>query len=241
MNNTNGEIKILLVLGLIVLLGGGTLFALGRSSEQAGKQALPPDATPDLFKTLFEGARYTEGPANAPVTVLEFADFQCSHCREAFQVVKKDVLGSPNVRFAFRHLPLPKHERALPAAVAAEAAGRQGKFWPMYALLFDPSIPEEGADQGLTDDYFVRAARKIGLDMGRFDRDLKDPALVQIVQADSAAARENRINSTPSFLVRDAQGKVSLVTGGQRLKDLLRAPGANAAPGAGVPGPPAAG
>ncbi len=222
MKTANSEIKLLSVLGLIVLLGGGSLFALGRLSG-SGDQDIPrpPKPTAELFATLLGGARHSEGPANAPVTILEFADFQCSHCRNAFDVVSPILSSNKNVRFAFRHLPLDKHERALPAAVAAEAAGRQNKFWPMYALLFDPKIPEEDAGEALTNAYFLQCARKIGLDIARFERDLKDPALVEIVQKDAASAVENRITSTPSFLVRDAQGKVSLVTSGNQLKTLL--------------------
>lgn len=223
MKNANSEIKLLLVLGLIVLLGGGSLFALSRLSGNGGdeNQPPPPKPTSEMFATLLGGARYSEGPANAPVTVLEFADFQCSHCRKAFAMVTRGLSNNKNVRVAFRHLPLPKHERALPAAVAAEAAGRQGKFWPMYGLLFDPKIPEEDAGDALSDAFFLQCARRIGLDMARFRKDVKDPALAKIVQDDAAAASENRIHSTPSFLVRDAQGKVSLVTGGTELKAIL--------------------
>ncbi len=223
MKNANSEIKLLLVLGLIVLLGGGSLFALSRLSSNGGDENQPPRPKPtsEMFATLLGGARYSEGPANAPVTVLEFADFQCSHCRKAFAVVTRGLSSNKNVRLVFRHLPLAKHERALPAAVAAEAAGRQDKFWPMYALLFDPKISEEDAGEALSDAYFVQCARKIGLDIARFERDVKDPALVKIVQNDAATANENRITSTPSFLVRDARGKVSLVTGGTDLKALL--------------------
>jgi protein-disulfide isomerase len=223
MKNANSEIKLLSVLGLIVLLGGGSLFALGRLSGSGDQDTpRPPKPTSELFATLLGGARHSEGPANAPVTVLEFADFQCSHCRKAFDVVSPLLSSNKNVRFVFRHLPLAKHERALPAAIAAEAAGRQNKFWPMYALLFDPKIPEDGADKALTDAYFLQCARKIGLDIARFQRDIKDPALTEIVQKDAASAVEHQITSTPSFLVRDAGGKVSLVTGGNQLKELLR-------------------
>ena len=77
MKNANSEIKLLLVLGLIVVLGGGSLFALGRLSGGGDKNnPSPPKPTSELFTTLLNGARHSEGPANAPVTVLEFADFQ---------------------------------------------------------------------------------------------------------------------------------------------------------------------
>ncbi len=221
MKNANSEIKLLLVLGLVVLLGGGSLFALGRLSGGDENDPPPPKPSSELFKTLVDGARYTEGPANAPTTVLEFADFQCSHCRKAFAIVTHSFSNSKNVRFLFRHLPFDKHARAFPAAVAAEAAGRQDKFWPMYALLFDPKIPEEDAGEALTDAYFLQCARKIGLDVARFKRDVKDPAIAKSIQQDAASADEHQIATTPTFLVRDAQGKISLVTGGTELKALL--------------------
>jgi protein-disulfide isomerase len=104
----------------------------------------------------------------------------------------KDYPGE--VRVAFKHNPLPMHDRAMPAAMAAEAAGKQGKFWEMHDKLFqDP--------RALTDENIQKYAQEIGLDMTKFKKDLEDPALKKKVQQQQQQGTTLGARGTPAFFI----------------------------------------
>jgi len=220
MKTSNNETKLLLVLGLIVVLGGGALLGINRLLQPPPPPSASEKVTAsrDVFDKLTKNARHVKGSPDAPVTVLEFADFQCPACRSAYDTLVKRF-DSDKIRLIYRHLPLPDHEAALPAAIAAEAAARQGKFWEMYAALFDPGLADPPRD--LERGYFVKSAKKVGLDVARFERDLKDPALEALVKSDVELARSNRLDTTPSFFVRDGSGDIAFVTGVRQLTELM--------------------
>jgi protein-disulfide isomerase len=175
------------------------------------------------FDALLRDARHVKGDPNAAFTIVEFADFECGACRTAYsQITRHFGTGNSDVRFAFRHLPLPNHANARPAAMATEAAARQNKFWEMYALLFDPAIADPGL--GLTREYFVQSARKIGLNVDRFERDMNDPAVAKQVEADEAAALSHKLEQTPVVLVRKrGSDKVKYLVGSRALGEYLSA------------------
>jgi protein-disulfide isomerase len=138
------------------------------------------------------------GPAAAPVTVVEFSDFQCPYCGRAVPAVKEVEAAFPkDVRLVWKHLPLSFHQHAMPAALAAEAARAQGgpsKFWAMHDKLF--------ADQAaLSDTTYERYAQELGLDLARFRRDVADPKLKARVQEDAQLAQRLGVNGTPTFVV----------------------------------------
>ncbi len=136
------------------------------------------------------------GPQDAPVTLVEYSDYQCPDCWRAHVEVKK-LLAShgDRVRFVFRHFPLIRvHPRALPAALAAEAAARQGKFWEMHNALFD----SEGA---LSDADINRYAQQVGLDLERFAQDLRDPAIERRIRQGRVAGKRSGVRGTPTFFV----------------------------------------
>ena len=212
-----GETKLLLIMGAFVLLGGGTLVGLNMASNGAIKSPLlptppptpaPVDWTPDKFDEITKNARHVRGDANAPLTIVEFADFECPSCRRAYNsTISKWEKENRPVRFVFHHYPFPQmHPRALPAALAAEAAGKQGKFWPMYDALFT------GEETQLTDDYILKSAQKIGLDAAQFQKDWRNETeLKPLVTADQDLGNKFGVHSTPTFIVRDKTGTQTLV------------------------------
>lgn len=234
----SSETKLLLGLFIFALLGGGFLFLTNRPAPPP-----PPPVVegikPETFDALARDARHSKGKTDAPVTIIEFADFECESCRRAYESAAKDLGGKINARLIFRHLPLENHATARPAAIAAEAAGRQGKFWEMYAALFDPKAPP------LTDAYIETSARKLGLDMNRFRRDIKDPQVAALVEADVQLATSHGIDTTPTFFIRAADGAISQVVGGDGLLGALTAQGLVSGPtgpgGPALPSPPAPG
>ncbi len=219
----SGDTKFMIIALLIILLGGGSLFLLNRlTTPTAPVTDTPPVAPVEItaakVEELFTKSRHQKGAVSgADLTVIEFADFECPSCRTAYQKTLKtwDAL-LPTYRIGFYNFPLPMHPRAVPVAVAAEAADKQGKFWQMYDELFDT-----GSD-GLEDAKIAAAAQKVGLDKTRFDADRKtDAPLKTLIEADTKAGTENGVDSTPTFLIRDKAGNVAVVTGALNLGRLV--------------------
>jgi protein-disulfide isomerase len=136
------------------------------------------------------------GPAAAPVTLVEYGDFECPHCGAAHHVVKEiqKRLGH-QLRFVFRHSPLGMaHPHAEHAAEAAEAAGVQGKFWPMHDALFENQ-------EALEDSDLVQYAAALGLDADQFVTELASHVHAPRVREDFMSGVRSGVNGTPSFFV----------------------------------------
>lgn len=144
--------------------------------------------TPDIIGFAAKGS-------NTPaLTIVEYADFECAHCRAVAPVVSELLKQHPEVRVVYKHYPLQFHAMARRAAAAAEAAGRQGKFWQMHDALFS-------TQDMLSDELLLGHAKALGLDIARFHQDLNDPEIARRVEASRAEAASFGIDSTPSFLV----------------------------------------
>jgi NhaA family Na+:H+ antiporter len=137
---------------------------------------------------------HVAGPDGA-VTLVEFGDFECSYCGDAYESIKEVQrrLGD-RLRFVFRELPLPKHPHARTAALAAEAAGAQGRFWEMHDKLFEARGQLEPAD-------LTRYAQELGLDLDRFVRDMRSGALAARVDEDVESAIESGVPGTPALYI----------------------------------------
>lgn len=136
-----------------------------------------------------------KGPKDAPVTIVEFSDFQCPACRQAaFRL--NDVLAKyeGKVKFVYRDFPLNRHVDALPAAVAANCAQEQGKYWEYHDLLWQNQ-------QALKDADLLRYADQVKLDRAKFETCLKDPKQQEEVRKDLEAGEQYGVNSTPTFFV----------------------------------------
>ena len=126
--------------------------------------------------------------------IVEYADFECGHCRAASAVVEQLVKKHPEVQVVFKHFPLSFHAMAKQAASAAEAAGRQGKFWAMHDALF-------ATQDMLSDELILGHAKALGLDVARFTKDLADPEIAKRVEASRAEGMSFGIDATPAFFV----------------------------------------
>ena len=104
------------------------------------------------------------------------------------------------VKLVFKHLPLGFHKEAKPAAIAANAAGRQGKFWEMHDLLFEKQ-------RELNSDLYPKLAKQLGLDMDKFNADMKDEAIAKQVDEDAKQANKLGVRGTPGFFVNGVQVK----------------------------------
>ncbi len=141
---------------------------------------------------------HVRGHANAPVSLVEYGDFQCPHCGEAYPVIEEIVreLGH-DLRFAYRHFPLSTaHPLALSAAIASEAAARQRKFWPMHHKIFENQA-------SLSVESLWEFGTIIGLDMEQFEKDINDPALEKKVEEDFESGVRSGVNGTPTFFINE--------------------------------------
>jgi protein-disulfide isomerase len=176
----------------------------------ANVAAAPPAAVPPPTTGL-EVALRPDDPARgrpgAAVTIVEFSDFQCPFCSRAVPAVEEvERTFGRDVRVVWKHLPLPFHQNAMPAALAAEAARAQGKFWEMHDRLF-------AGQQALSEEVYQRQARELGLDLGRFQAARQAPETRRRVEEDAAAAAAVGVSGTPSFIV---DGELVLGSAGLR-------------------------
>jgi Na+/H+ antiporter NhaA len=166
---------------------------------------LPPDAqarallgdmtlVQDLIPEVDVERDHLRGPLNAPITVIEFGDFQCPHCGRAEPVVRR-LLADTDVRYVWRHLPLPDvHPQAQLAAEAAEAAGAQGAFWEMHDLLLAHQDDLRLAD-------LLGYAAELGLDVEQLRDDLRRRRHESRVAQDVESADLSGVSGTPTFFV----------------------------------------
>jgi formate-nitrite transporter family protein len=136
------------------------------------------------------------GPANAPLTLVEYADYECPDSRRAQPVVQalRRRFG-PRLRFVFRHFPLRQvHEQAEHAAEVAEAAGAQGKYWEMHDRLYERQF-------ALDDEYLIEYAGDLGLDAARVQRELEGHVHLPHVRADFKGGVQSGVKGTPTFFV----------------------------------------
>jgi protein-disulfide isomerase len=167
------------------------------NTNSDGSVTIPPGAEPP----------HVRGNANAPVTLEEFADFQCPSCGAYYPELKKiESEFGDKLRVVFRERPLvPPHDHALLAAQAAEAAGLQNKFWEMHDKLY-----ENQTAWSTTSDLvpvFVDYAKQIGLDTDRFMRDLNGEAVATRIFQDGKRVHALNVNSTPTFYVNGKEAK----------------------------------
>ncbi len=163
----------------------------------AAAPSAPPEPEPKVDPSKLKvGNAATKGPANAPITIFEFSDFQCPYCSRGNTTVQQVAAKyGDKVRIVFKAFPLPFHAEAEPAHRAAIAAGKQGKFWEMHDLIF--------ADQpGMKKpDIFTTYAKQLGLNMGKFKTDMESPAIKQQVQDEMKEGQAVGVRGTPAFFI----------------------------------------
>ena len=166
------------------------------------------------LKNLVTERDHVSGAPDAPATLLEYGNFECIHCGRAYPIIKEvQKLMGDNLRFVFRHFPTARtHPHSLRAAEAAEAAGAQGKFWEMQDQLFTHQ-------QALDDRDLSRYARRIGLDVDRFARDMSENTFLKQIEDDyNQSLFDEHVTGTPTFYINEV-----LYTGATDAESLLDA------------------
>jgi protein-disulfide isomerase len=153
---------------------------------------LPPYEQP---KVAVDATGPSKGPASAPITIVEFSDFECPYCVKAEPTVKALLAKYPEkIKLVYRDFPLPMHSRAPKAAEAAHCAGDQGKYWEMHEKLFANSEKLELAN-------LKAYARDLALDGTKFDRCLDSSEKASLVEKNKKAGEEAGVSGTPAFFI----------------------------------------
>ena len=136
------------------------------------------------------------GNPSSPIVLVEFGDYQCPHCGYAFPLVKKLLKErGEDFLFVFRNFPLQEvHPAAFMAATAAEAAGKQGRFWEMHDMIFENQKHLHG-------NSFLNFSNQLGLDAIQFAEDLEDQSIKMKVESDFESGIRSGVNGTPTFFI----------------------------------------
>jgi protein-disulfide isomerase len=154
----------------------------------------------------------TQGPADAPVTLVEFADYECPFCKATEPVVKQVLARYPTqVKLVFKNFPIDSHPKARPAAEAALCAEEQGKFWQFHDALFEKS-PQIGPDE------LGPIATGVGIDAAKLDECAKAKKFASKIDADLAEGKKAGVAGTPAFFVNGAS-----IASGRTVDDFARA------------------
>lgn len=199
------SLNVILIVVVVVLavgvIGGILLFNRSSSSGDASTDSLVPAGANTLS--------VAQGDAAGKVTLVEFLDYQCPACHSYYVNVTKQLQQDYQGRITFvtRNFPLDMHPLAIPAARAAEAAARQGKYEQMYHALFDNYEQWAYTGQNINSDeaaataFFESQATAIGLDLDRFRTDVASSEVQAIIDRDVAQGKSLGITSTPTFFI----------------------------------------
>jgi protein-disulfide isomerase len=205
MDTSTNKVTMWFIIGFIAIVVIGLLIlgAMGGSPSTATPAGFVATTVP-----LLTAADWTEGNPNAKVSVIEYGDFECPACGAYFPIMQQLLADNSNtVLFAFRNFPLyTVHPDAGIGAQAAEAAGLQGKYWPMHDLLYsDQATWSDSAASSVVSQFFNGYATQLGLNVAKFDQDINSTQVLNKIQADVTSGNAAQIDHTPTFFVNLAQ------------------------------------
>ena len=202
------ETRMILGIGTILAIAAVVLVVATNSSSSSNEPPVSAsgssaaDTAAGTGQLLREDSNRLEA-VGSKVTVVEFLDLECEACGAMYPTVKRLLAEyEGRITFVVRYFPL--HRNSVLAAKAAEAAGRQGKYWEMYALLFENQSSWGEKSQPQTD-VFMRYAESLSLDMARFQSDLNDPTLEAKISRDKSDGVAAGVKGTPTFFINGVQ------------------------------------
>jgi len=195
---------------LLVAIAGliGTAIYYGAKSNPV----LPIVPTPNSQILSIRSDDHIRGNQNADITLVEYSDFQCPYCIKYHLSVKELIeKNGSEVRWIYRHFPLPIHPFARAAAEAVEAAGKQNKFWEYADKLSENSQPD---GTGLKEDDLIQYAGDLGLNLDIFNKDRQEPSVIGRVEKEATEAQNDLgIQGTPASYLISKSGKIEPISG----------------------------
>ena len=186
-----------LLTGVVVGIGSTAVVQEARDQHLASPDQPQARPSPALTSPLLLDGEPTLGRSSAPITIVEFSDFECSYCRRHEQVfpnIKKQYIGTGLVRFVHKDLPPPFHPHALPAATAARCAEEQNRYWDLYNALFDQQ-------NCLSCKGVLTIAAEEQLDTTALQTCMDRKATVAVINANRSEAALHNIRATPTFVI----------------------------------------
>jgi len=185
---------------LIVVVVAVTAVSSGVALFRAKRGSVSPLKSPGASKESVADSTHALGPADAAVTVEEFGDFQCPPCGKLAEPIN-ELQKQYNLRVIFREFPLPMHQHAREAALAAEAAALQGRFWEMHDLLYrEQAVWSKSIDAPA---LFNAYAGMLGLDIARFRRDVESDEVKEHVALDQRRGAVIGVQTTPTIFLNN--------------------------------------
>lgn len=200
---------VVIFVGIFVITGHKTANAPNKSSASALTQ-------------------HVEGQGKSGVKLVEYGDYQCPYCGQAYPVIKQTVADlNDQIYFQFRNYPLVQaHQNAFAGARAAEAAAMQNKFWQMHDALYDNQDPtgKTGwvASGDPLDQYFVKFAQQIGLNVDKFKKDFNLTQVNDAINADMAEGNKLKIQGTPTFYLDGKQVNLPYQSGTAAVEKVIK-------------------
>lgn len=185
-----------LIMAVVII---GSVFGVIKLASKSQVSDSGSDKLALTISTINENEN-VKGNKEAVTTLIEYSDFQCPACGSYYSILKKvaEDMGE-QVRFAYRHFPLPQHKNAKLAATVAEASGKQGKFWEMHDLIFQNQ--SDWSEEKNAAIIFAKYAQDLNLDLARFQIDIASDEIKAKIENDYKSGVKVGVNSTPSFFL----------------------------------------
>jgi protein-disulfide isomerase len=204
--NASSRPKRTYVILILVAVVGASLLAYA-ATRKPESQPVAPEPTKIDVANAGPPQGYMMGKPDAPVKILEFADFECPACGRFATItepdVRKRIIDTGLANITYFDFPLPQHHNSQPASNAAACADAQGKFWPMHDQIFGG---QDAWNTQATDDpkpFFMKYAAAVGLDQGKFESCYDSRAHQKRIEANFAEGERRQVNSTPTFVIGD--------------------------------------
>lgn len=195
MDNVHQTRRVFLWLGIIVLIGGAVFGMVKLAGRTPANQTA-------LLANAVSASDWIRGDKNSKVVLVEYSDFQCPACKIFYSFLKQiEEKYGAKMELVYRNFPLSQHANAMLAAQAAEAAGKQGKFWEMHDMIFenqDTWAVQNNADAEKT---FVSYAQALKLNIGQFRKDLNSAEIKAKIEGDYQGGIKSGIDATPTFFL----------------------------------------
>ncbi len=200
--------RLMMLLMIIGLIGG--IFWYGSNK--------PETSTDEILSVVSDD--WVKGNKDAPITIVEYLDFECEACGAYYPVVKRlSEEYKDEVKFVVRYFPLPGHKNSMTSALAVEAAGKQGKYWEMHNILFE-NQRDWGEKQIPDPKIFEKYAQQIGLEINQYNKDIASRELRDRIERDRKSGQRLNIQGTPSFFLNGK--KIENPRGYEDFKTLIQ-------------------
>ena len=180
---------------------------------------------PTVLRTVSLDDDPVKGNPNAPVTIVEFSDFQCPFCSRFFQqtlpLIEKNYVDTGKVKLVYRDFPLGFHENAKPAHIASECANKQDAFWEYHDILFEKQRQWQSLSLDVVNEQFKAYAQELGLEESEFSTCLSSPEIEQEVMLDAQDAVRYGSTGTPAFFIGNEKLGYTKVTGAQPYQSFV--------------------